>query len=525
MGNKWCGIFLTILLLAQMSQTIFGQNPNIPADDHHGAVPPELVMSAVVLKDGRIANYYINATVIETEFNNNPCPCVNQTELKAERLKVLKLWSAYTNYDQQYILDSYEQFATPDTLPDGTVNQFLHQFVVNGYATYSANSVAAEYALQANDANIHLFSELDPVSVEWQADNITVIYKIITNYTLPGLPGAPILDGFVNTHYVKFVPCKAEIWIDIMTQDSLVSTYLAAAQSNHPASDICDKIQQACTGPNQVYDSYESCLNYMSVVVNHTSFCPTGSLIANSSGCHYFHASSALNYPEIHCQHVRPYDSPTCQDFCLTQGCGNCDSNAECVFVSGSNSIVPKYQCKCKSGYVGNGTHCSPVTCSAQWQCPSEYNYGSCQNGLCGCNSGNGFKWVPDQATVNSHQACQCSENETVQWYNGVPECMPIGRCRYVWQCPQAATQYTSITCTKYGQNALVPFNTCLCNYGYDNLGFSYKCQCSVPKREIWSNVRQGTLCLAPNECTDNYHCASNNCQVQPGQWLGTCAA
>ncbi|BCS83491.1 egf domain-containing protein [Cotonvirus japonicus] len=511
-----------VIVLCMMFHTSYSQGMVMDTSN------PDIISSAVLLSNGTVVTVYINSTELENNYNNNPCPCVNHTELQADRLEVLKLWAARTNYNHSYILDLYDTLATPDLLPNGSISEYLHQFIVAGFASYSANTVAAEYALEAVDPNsIQLFSELDLASVVWQADNISVSYKIITNYSLamPNIPGGQlVLSGFVNDQYARFVPCETEIWIDISIQDSLIGTYLAQQQTNRNATEICDIIMTTCTGENQVYPTYDACVDYMSAVVAHNSPCP-GGLIANSSGCHYFHAKAARNLPVIHCQHVRPYDSPVCQDFCLDQGCGNCDVNAECTFISNPGKLIPQYQCKCKSGYTGDGVTCTPNTCTGNWQCPSNYNYGTCTNGLCGCKSSTGFNWIPTQEAVSQNNACQCAENENVYWYNGNPECIPIGRCREAWQCPQAATQYTSITCSAYGTNVLVPFNTCRCNYGYSNPGFSYNCQCPSNRRELWSNVKSGTLCLSSTECTDNYHCSSNDCIVAPGQWLGTCAA
>ncbi len=35
--------------------------------------------------------------------------------------------------------------------------------------------------------------------------------------------------------------------------------------------------------------------------------------------------------------------------------------------------------------------------------------------------------------------------------------------------------------------------------------------------------LKQGTLCLSENECTDDFHCVSDKCIIPNGQWLGTC--
>ncbi|AGD92783.1 putative EGF-like domain-containing protein [Megavirus lba] len=509
-------LILTVFAFYLLSLTCGNEQMNM---DYNS----DIISSAIVLHNGTIINVNINVTNLENNYNNILCPNIDIEDLKIERLKVLEKWIERTNYNKSYILQVYDELATPDILVNGSINSYLHQFIVAGFASYSAKTVAAEYSLQAVDPeSIQLFSKLDHASIVWQADNISVIYKIITNYSLASFPGKPIFSGFVNYQYTRFEPCTNKIWIDYSRQDSLIGTYLASAQQVKTPNQICDLIMANCIGDNQVYPDYASCINYMSGVANHTTFCP-GGLIANSTGCHYFHAQSTIELPTVHCQHVRPYDSPVCQDFCLDQGCGDCDPNAECIFDSVFGKLIPKYQCQCKSGYTGNGKTCVRNNCTADWQCPASYNFGRCNDGICGCKSEAGFIWNPSVEALELSDTCQCSENETVYWHNGTAECIPIGRCREAWQCPQSADLSTSITCSPYGTNILVPFNVCLCNYGYDNPGFSYHCECNANRREIWSNIKQGTLCLFENECTDDFHCVSDKCIIPNGQWLGTC--
>ncbi|AGC02239.1 hypothetical protein H012_gp213 [Acanthamoeba polyphaga moumouvirus] len=506
-------LFITFFMLSFIN--------SISCQNHNHSESPELINAEVFFPNGSFVIVTINATVLENDYKYNPCPGVDMEALRQQRLEVLKIWVTRTNYDVPHLLNVYKTYGTSDIL-NNKISEYLNLLSIDEIGTFSALEVASEYAILAVDPNgVQLYSQLDPASIKWSNDNISLTYNIITNYTFKS--SGITLDGFVNEQYLRYRPCTAEVWIDYSRQDTLVTRYLSSRSTSQSSpEEICDLVMSACTGVNQVYPTYAACLEYMTGVASNAEPCPS-KYIGNTTTCHKFHANSAVYLPQVHCPHVRPYNSTVCRDFCLTRGCGDCDPNAECVFGNKFGSLVPKYECRCRDGYVGNGKTCSRVSCSATYQCPSNYNYASC-NATCGCKTSGGFYWNSSQSAVNQNNACQCRDGENVYWNNGVPECIPIGRCHEVWQCPQADTQYNSIKCRKYGTNSVIPFNTCLCNYGYENLGFAYDCQCPAPGKEVWSNSQNSVLCLIPSECTENYHCTSGQCLIPPGKWLGVCS-
>nr|WIL04959.1 EGF-like protein [Cedratvirus duvanny] len=488
---------------------------SLVASSQHGhpvSDNPELITAEVFYPNGSFVVLSVNTTKIQTDYNNLPCPGVDLEELKKDRTKVLQEWVTRTNYDIPHILNVYDKDATPDTV-NGTISEFLHVFSIPGFGAFSAKKVAEEYSILAVDpSGVHLFSYLDPTSLVWKEDGITVSYNIVTNYTFYN--GAFSLDGFVSDQIAVFTPCSNKIWVDSSLQDPLITRFFGSQTASTPVEENCMYIMQYCTGDNQVYSTLEECIAYMKQVERKVQPCP-GGYIANNTICYNFHRKSAAYLPQVHCPHVSP-TSTVCRDFCLTRGCGNCDANAECVLTTRPGEILSTYACKCKEGYIGNGQTCSKATCTGAWSCPTSYNFATCVNSTCGCKKAGGFLWDGSKNDV-----CSCGRNEEVYYVNGEPQCMPLGRCREVWQCPQ---KDNTVRCDVYGTNALLPFKTCLCNYGYDNLGFARDCQCSAPKREIWSPSANGFVCLTPDECSENYHCASGKtCQKSSGSWLGTC--
>lgn len=489
-----------------------------PVSFAHDGDHPELIPTEVFFPDGSFIMTTINATVVQNNYKNNPCPGVDPVALREERLKVLNKWVTRTNRDAEYILQVYDEVAAPDTV-NGNISEYLHIFSAVPIGTLAAMRVAAEYAILAVNPNgVHLYSSLDPASIYWHPDNITVSYNIITNYTFYG--GAFTLDGFVSQQTMVFVPCGTKVWVDASLQDPLAVRFLSSNSQRVTPEQICDLVIPSCTGKNTVYNSYKECLDYMRSVANNTQPCPAG-YIGNTTICYQFHANSAVFLPEVHCPHTLP-NSTVCRNFCLTRGCGNCSKDAVCVSENAPGDILTKYKCKCKEGYVGDGETCTKVPCLASWQCPGDYNFVTCNNGTCGCRTSGGFLWNSTQQALNERKICSCGPNETVQWYNNAPECIPKGRCREAWQCPQK--NKNSITCAPYGTNPLIPYGTCLCNYGYDNPGFARDCQCSTPKREVWSETTKRSVCLSPSECTANHQCSSGRCHFNSTQdWLGTC--
>ncbi|SOB73976.1 EGF-like domain-containing protein [Cedratvirus lausannensis] len=497
----------TLWFLLVLVSTVASSQHEHPVSDN-----PELVTAEVFYPNGSFVVVSINTTKIQTDYNNVPCPGVDLQELRQARLVALKEWVERTNQDMEYILSVYDKRATPDIV-DGKISEFLHVFSVPGFGAFSALKVAAEYSVLAADPNgIHLFMYLDPTSIVWRDDGITVDYNVIINYTFPLLGFS--LDGFVSEQTAVYPPCSDKIWVDASLQDPLVVRFLGSRSGAYSKEENCLDIMRFCTGPNQVYATYDDCISYMTGVEQKPHPCP-GGYIANDSVCYNFHKKSAEYLPEVHCPHVSPTSS-VCRDFCLVRGCGNCHANAECILTTKPGELLSSYACKCKEGYIGDGQTCTKATCTGAWNCPTSYNFATCVNSTCGCKKAGGFLWDGSKSDV-----CSCGRNEKVYYVNGEPECMPLGRCRELWQCPQ---KYNTVSCSTYGTNALLPFKTCLCNYGYDNLGFARDCQCSAPKREIWSPSKNGFVCLRPDECSEGYHCSSGKtCQKAPSSWLGTC--
>eukprot|EP01089_Gocevia_fonbrunei_P017903 TRINITY_DN5954_c0_g1_i1.p1 TRINITY_DN5954_c0_g1~~TRINITY_DN5954_c0_g1_i1.p1 ORF type:complete len:494 (-),score=82.83 TRINITY_DN5954_c0_g1_i1:57-1493(-) len=462
-----------------------------------------------------------------TALAQETCPGVDMTALRAERERVLYIWVSRMNYDQQYMLDAYDNFTTSD---DGNP-EHVHEFIIDTFGSYHTRIVAEEYALLAVDPNVfQLFTLADPVSLRWTESNI-VWYKAITNYTFNFMPTKPTYDGFINDNLLKFEPCTAKIWVDLSRQDVLVARAIVQDEQNLPASVICGIIQSACVGANQVYDSQAACEDFIGNLG--TSPCPSGQL-TNTSNCYFFHATAASYLPDYHCPHVRPGYHPKgpsvkCVDFCLTEGCGNCHADAHCEFKTPFGQLTPSYTCVCNDGYSGDGTDsCVENSCTADYDCPSQTPFVDCINNRCHCAES--FYWNTSAAAASQAKSCGCLANENLVWTNGVPECVPIGRCRagHREDCtiPMGPHSWNSVKCREYGSNVLLDhlYKTCLCNYGYDNLGFALACQCSSPKREVWDAASQGNLCLKPTECTENYHCSSGRCNKAVGATVGTCA-
>jgi len=238
----------------------------------------------------------------------------------------------------------------------------------------------------------------------------------------------------------------------------------------------------------------------------------------NTTACRQLHAFSSFFLPNIHCQHVRP-DSAVCVDTCKP-ACDSCDPHATCV-ATFPTIYAPVFVCQCNNGYVGNGLTCAPKPCS-YGNCPAMYGSYDCSSGLCMCTQT--FTQVP--TAPNGQAICTCPAPATV-FYNdsaspSYPVCVPKGRCMNgeTWQC-QGQT-YTEVKCLPVG-NTYTLFDACVCNPGFQG-GYEYPCTC-LPGNSIKSStIYAGDVCLAPGQCTDNWHCAwPLHCNFPAGQVFGTC--
>lgn len=285
----------------------------------------------------------------------------------------------------------------------------------------------------------------------------------------------------------------------------------------------------------QNYSSFEECLQVMQSIDAQNQIHPCPDIqVSNTTSCRLLHAVVALTDPPIsqinHCPHTNT-PSTICIDYC-TDVCDTCDVNAHCTF-----SVTPygvrSYQCECNEGWVGNGTNCSRTNCTSTYQCVPNgavYNYVGCNtsNALCYCQ--NTFVW---NATSG---ACECQGNNSVWWINNTPICLEMGRCIDRTQCSgvgynsegvahQAIGSWNQLNCEAYAQpTTLFPYNSCVCNYGYDG-GFFVPCTCS--HTEIWSPIIQGNVCIDTSiYCVANYSCPSGKVCNQangPAYGVGIC--
>ncbi|QGR54259.1 hypothetical protein [Moumouvirus maliensis] len=177
----------------------------------------------------------------------------------------------------------------------------------------------------------------------------------------------------------------------------------------------------------------------------------------------------------------------------------------------------------CPIGFTYDGDNCVLNRCDIDYDCPSQYNFGKCTEGVCGCLNNTGLVWDSSLDSLEHRDTCRCPDGTRLFWSGEVPKCIPFGQCEEFWQCPQIYNQKQTVSCGLLNDNITRDFNVCLCNYGYENIGFDEDCECASEKKQVWSNTHDGMICLFEQECTQNDHCNSNNCIIGDGQWLGTC--
>jgi hypothetical protein len=130
--------------------------------------------------------------------------------------------------------------------------------------------------------------------------------------------------------------------------------------------------------------------------------------------------------------------------------------------------------------------------------------------------------------------SCRCPSGSALQWDLGAgspytaPACIPLGRCTLREHC--TAQEWSSVQCRDTTPPALLTpgIKACLCNPGFEG-GYELPCTCPHGAAAIqWSNALDGNVCLAPGQCTDNWHCTwPQTCQQQAstGATIGHCAA
>lgn len=369
----------------------------------------------------------------------------------------------------------------------------------------------------------------DPSTTAWVGtDILKVDYSLrITNGFIGN--GQYIFNNqeFRFQEFIRYDPGSALINLGYTIQDPGADTMFTLTSASFDPATICfGFIFPACNvtinGTNYLADTGfstpQECVAFLSSLPA-TQPCPYTQR-SNTSTCRALHALSSFFLPQVHCSHVRR-DSMVCMEACLP-ACSNCDVNAECVDVSSPPvTFSAIYQCKCKNGYVGNGTFCQPKTCgNGNNACPASRGSYNCSTGLCMCTSS-----FINNPTATGNDLCSCPSPKQIFWRDGASICLPPGRCiddtdRYMCNLQNP----NQVKCLPV-ENAFNPLNKCACNYGFSG-GWEYPCSCQSPRRQLWSPSFSGFVCLNSTECTTNYpDCVPpQTCHIPAGQKVGSCS-
>jgi hypothetical protein len=420
-----------------------------------------------------------------------------------------------------------------------TVNNVSH--ITRDVGDFGPRLVAYEY-----DTALVLiarsFLGFDPVIVSTGWDKSTTkwihtdilqvdfIFNITTGFNFNTLAYDIIQQGFRMKELIRFEPNSSKINLGYTIQDVAVIKAFAIASGSIPPEFACSKIIFPACNVTKVggvgnylddtgFSTIAECVSFLNSLpgVNEQP-CPYGTR-SNTSVCRITHGVGAFLLPDVHCSHVKR-DSEVCRETCLP-ACSNCHADAECeaIFPDIPDSFSPVYVCKCKNGYVGNGTSCTPKTCQ-HGNCPALFGSYDCSiNGLCLCTE----TFTSQPSSFGNNQLCACPEGSRIVYNNSKPVCVPNGRCvQSQWECSNTQA-YNQVKCSSYGNNTFTLFKVCLCNYGFTG-GWEYPCQCNSLKRVVWSNVFNGEVCLSNSECTVNWHCNyPQNCVFSGGNSVGTC--
>lgn len=431
--------------------------------------------------------------------------CTPPPDLVQQRLNASYWWTIRTNNNGQFFQQIADELMTED-----------HASIIAQTGKFSPKAVAIEYSkfafggIPGVPASVFLNMQYDPLSVAWLGTDV-LTQNFTVNITILQNGVSHLYQGNRFTSVLTFEPCTKRIKVSWTNQDPMATLAFSTTARSVPVATVCYLIQLACPVNTtfQKYGSIVECIGYLS---SKKSICPFP-FISDNPICYLLHAANALIDPVTHCPHVSR-QSMTCMDTCLST-CSSCDVNADCVpYFPGTQDL--EYTCKCKPGFVGDGHTCTPSLCPAgQWQCPGREPFMACNNGSCGCQN-TGFVW--DSSSTND--ACECPAGSYLNWYQGTPECIPVGRCRDRYQCPG---RYSYGTCVQYGINPYMAYNTCQCNPGFQG-GFEVPCQCSG--QVVWSSLLGGDVCLQPGQCVANYSCPKGqSCTgLSSSSVIGICA-
>lgn len=449
------------------------------------------------------------------------CPGMTDQELHDARIQTIVAEAA-----RYYLNDSFAFTQASDEIyeEDSLYN-------VLGTGSFAPREVHVEYAgstepgpTNAYNPTTRLFftPDLPTVTVDGDTYNFDQTIVVLTRTKLNLTTYDIQIGGIRNEQFMTFSPCSAKIKTQTATfAKDLVGLFGDLSATLTPEL-ACTLIVQACYNSgyweNTGYEDYDECFAALEEAFSEPSICPDP--FSSITGiCYVLHGTSAFEIPSVHCAHVSA-PSPACQDRCLANGCGNCDDNASCEIGFDEETLTLSYYCQCHDGYTGNGETCSAASCTQDYQCNGDFSVCDTETNLCACKDT--FAWDQTQG------ACACLSDEFLDWNNGVPRCLHPGRCLAREDCVNHyGHNWNNVGCEQTSpSNYLSPGDFCLCNYGFDNLGFDVPCQCSSPKSVKWDPIRESNLCLELHECTQNWHCSSGeSCVGASNTTIGYCVS
>ena len=413
---------------------------------------------------------------------------------------------------------------------------------VQGVGNFGPADVALEYDFLVPGlepilgyAPVTLFPLWDINTTKWVApDTLQVDYTITISV---GYNPATATYAFANQvyrarEYIVFMANSALINLGYTINAPGAMVMFDLVANTLPAEVLCGIIFQACglnpyTNLSYLADtgfaSFNDCYAFMAQLPT-AQPCPYTQR-SNTTACRQLHAFSSFFLPSVHCSHVRP-NSAVCRPQCLPQ-CSNCDVNAKCVATYPNipqtpDSFKPVYVCQCKNGYIGNGQNCTPILCSSKGRCPAPAGTYSCSAADNRCECGSTFTAQPALLGADD-SLCACPAPSTVYWYNKEPVCVTQGHClsdtaRYMCNLQE----YNQVKCLPQ-KNSFDTDSLCMCNYGFVG-GIEYPCSCASGRRQVWSTVMKGDVCLNTTECTENWHCVSPQvCTGVSSDTVGRC--
>eukprot|EP01043_Picozoa_sp_COSAG02_P000581 COSAG02_NODE_10_length_59045_cov_19.973365_30_plen_5873_part_00 len=314
--------------------------------------------------------------------------------------------------------------------------------------------------------------------------------------------------------------------------DPTANNYDAAA--NRPANEECTYTVRGCT--------YVDSLNYNPVANEDDGTC-----IRIRRGCTHEDADNFDPLANI--------DDDTCTRIPCYRGDDNCHQNATCVHLGPGS-----FECTCRLGTVGNGTHCDVAVPGCMD--PASFNYdpvanvenATCVDVVTGCTDETAFNFDPNANTDNSScipKQLGCTDmralnyNTTANVDDGLCELnfctLNLHNCSRHANCTYSARQMVedtncssspapSVDVAENCFHTVAEAFSCLCTAAY--IGNGYTCtprilgctNATAVNYDIAANTDDGTCIAAVEGCTNpiasNYLRAANiddgSCIIHP---------